>query len=203
MHAYAYAEQIVNHPDATIDAIWDDDVSRGELAAKTYGTTYYGDLDHLLAADIDVVIICSENAHHKSHVIRAAHYKKPMLCEKLIATNIDDVISMIKKCHENGVQLQIAYPVRFIAAIRQANDINAAVNLGEIFALKASNHRMMPGGWYVERNLSGGRSATDHIVHIMDVLRWKFDDEPERFYAEYDTHFQPIDVEDCGSVQVE
>lgn len=203
MHAYAYAEQIVNHPDATIEAIWDDDVSRGELAAKTYGATYYGDLDHLLAADIDAVIICSENAHHKSHVIRAAQYKKPILCEKPIATNIDDAISMIKKCHENGVQLQIAYPVRFIAAIRQAKDIIASGKIGEIFAVNATNHGKMPGGWFVERNLSGGGSATDHIVHIMDVLRWIFDDEAERVYAEYDTHFHPIDVEDCGSVQVE
>jgi predicted dehydrogenase len=61
----------------------------------------------------------------------------------------------------------------------------------------------MPGGWFVEKELSGGGSATDHIVHIMDLLRWILNDEVKNVYAEFDTRFYDIDVEDCGLVMLE
>jgi len=203
MHAYAYADVVKQHPKAELTAVWDGDPSRGEAAAHQYDAYFYSQLDELLASDVDAVIVCSENTNHKKHVLKAAKQKKHILCEKPIATEVDDAIDMIKACAENNVTLQVAYPVRFIPAIQEAKEMIDAGEIGEVIAVNATNHGLMPGRWFVERALSGGGSATDHIVHIMDALRWMFDDEASTVYAEFDTRFYDIDMEDCGSVILE
>lgn len=203
MHAHAYAEYVVKHPEAKLAAIWDADETRGMEAAKQYGATFYANLEAMLQADVDAVIVCSENAHHKEHVVQAANHHKPILCEKPIATEIDDAIEMIQACEQNNVPLQIAYPVRFLPAIQEAKTMIEADEIGEVIAINATNNGKMPGGWFVEKELSGGGSATDHIVHLLDVLRWIFRDEAHRVHAEYDTRFHDINVEDSGIVQIE
>lgn len=202
-HAYAYAEYVENHPDTEFFAVWDADETRGKQAVQTYGGHFYDKLDDLLQSNVDAVIVCSENAKHKEHVVKSANHRKHILCEKPIATEIDEAVEMIRACREKDVILQIAYPVRFLPAVKKAKDMVNAGKIGDIMAVNATNHGQMPGGWFVEKELSGGGSATDHIVHIMDVLRWMFDDEAKSVYAEFDTHFHDIDVEDAGSVMLE
>lgn len=202
MHALAYAQYLVL-PEAELAGIWDADEERGNKMAKEFKSTFYVDLNELLKTDIEAVIICSENAYHKEHVMKAASYKKQILCEKPIATEVEDATAMINACEENGVTLQVAYPVRFAPAIQEMKKIVQSGKLGEIIAVNATNHGQMPGGWFVEKELSGGGSATDHIVHIMDLLRWMLKDEVKNVYAEFDTRFYDIDVEDCGSVMLE
>ena len=203
MHALAYAKYLTEHPEAELTAIWDADSTRGNKMAEQFGSEYYSDLDELLQTDVEAVIICSENVNHKAHVFKAASYKKQILCEKPIATEIEDAKEMIQVCEDHGVILQVAYPVRFVPAIQKVKDLVQAGKIGEVIAVNATNHGQMPGGWFVEKELSGGGSATDHIVHIMDVLRWMLKDEVKNVYAEFDTRFYDIKVEDAGLVTLE
>ena len=48
-----------------------------------------------------------------------------------------------------------------------------------------------------------GGAATDHIVHVMDLVRWMLNDEVKSVYAEMGTRFYDIDVEDCGIVSLD
>lgn len=203
MHANSYANYIVEHPEAELVAIWDADLQRGNAMASQYLTTFYENLDEMLQTDVEAVIVCSENANHREHVLKAASYKKQILCEKPIATTVEDALEMIHACKENEVILQIAYPVRFVPAIQKVKEIIDAGRLGDILAVNATNHGQMPGGWFIEKELSGGGAATDHIVHIMDLLRWILRDEVKNVQAELDTRFYDISVEDCGSVLLE
>ncbi|MGE8081284.1 Gfo/Idh/MocA family protein [Peribacillus loiseleuriae] len=203
MHALSYAKYLVQHPEAELAGIWDDDQQRGNKMAKQFETEFYVDLDELLKTDIEAVIICSENVNHKEHVLKAASYKKQILCEKPIATEVEDAIEMINACCEHDVILQVAYPVRFAPAIQKMKEIIQSGKIGKVIAVNATNHGQMPGGWFIEKELSGGGSATDHIVHIMDLLRWILNDEVKNVYAEFDTRFYDIDVEDCGLVMLE
>lgn len=203
MHANSYANHLRNHPDTQLTAIWDDDPARGQKAAETFGGTYYDDVEQFLKADLDAVVVCSENSKHRDHVVQAARAGKHVLCEKPIATEIQDALEMIAACREHGVILQIAFPVRFASAVKRAREIVQAGDLGDILAIKGTNHGQMPGGWFVEKELSGGGAATDHIVHVMDLIRWMVNDEVKSVHAEMDTRFYDIDVEDCGIVSLE
>ncbi|MFD1173366.1 Gfo/Idh/MocA family protein [Oceanobacillus picturae] len=203
MHANSYATFLMDHPEAEIAAIWDDNVKRGQEMATQFETDFYHDLDELLSTDIDAVMICSENANHKEHVLKAASYKKHILCEKPIATELEDAQEMIRVCDQQGVILQVAYAVRFVPAIQKVKAIIESGGIGDVMAVNATNHGQMPGGWFVEEALSGGGAATDHIVHIMDLLRWMLQDEVKSVYAEFDTLFYDIKVEDAGLVTLE
>lgn len=177
MHALSYAAALHNRTDAELSYIWDEDEVRGKEMADKYNCQYIANLDDFLQTDIEAVVICSENMNHKEHVIKAAKAEKHILCEKPIATEVKDAEAMIKACEEAGVILQIAYPVRFAPVIENIKAMIQQGAIGEVLAINATNHGLMPGGWFIEKELSGGGSATDHIVHIMDVIRWIFEDE--------------------------
>jgi hypothetical protein len=72
MHAHSYALQLNHHPAATLSAIWHADEDQGQEIANRYNTSFYPELADLLQSDLDAVIVCSENAKHKDHVIAAA-----------------------------------------------------------------------------------------------------------------------------------
>ncbi|WP_062105829.1 Gfo/Idh/MocA family protein [Bacillus niameyensis] len=203
MHAVAYANYIIKHPEAELASIWDADENRGQEMAEKFNCQYISDLDAFLATDIDAVVVCSENANHREHVIKAARAKKHVLCEKPIATKVEDAQAMIAACEEEGVLLEIAYPVRFAPGFKQAKELIENGAIGDVVAITGTNHGKMPGGWFIEKELSGGGAATDHIVHIMDIIRWVIKDEVKSIYAEMDTRFYDVDVEDCGIATLE
>lgn len=203
MHALSYATQLTNRSDVELAYIWDEDETRGQEMATKFNCQFIAKLDRFLETDIEAVVICSENSNHKTHVIQSAKAKKHILCEKPIATEVADAEAMIKVCEEAGVILQIAYPVRFSPVMEKVKAMVQEGAIGEVLAINATNHGLMPGGWFIEKELSGGGSATDHIVHIMDLIRWIFEEEVKSVYAELDTRFYEIDVEDCGMVSLE
>ncbi|TWD96541.1 putative dehydrogenase [Neobacillus bataviensis] len=203
MHAFSYAKHLLEFPEVEIAAIWDEDRELGTEMAKNFTCLYISDLDQLLDSDIDAVVVCSENGKHKDHVIAAARAGKHILCEKPIATEVEDAKAMIDACEEFGVILQVAYPVRFAPAIQRVREYIRSGTIGEVVAINGTNHGQMPGGWFIEKELSGGGAATDHIVHVMDLIRWILNDEVKNVYAEFDTRFYSIDVEDCGMVTLE
>ncbi|MDF2679509.1 MAG: gfo/Idh/MocA family oxidoreductase [Brevibacillus sp.] len=203
MHAHSYATYLQKHPDVQFTAIWDADEERGKRMAASYQAEYFQDLGAFLQTDIAAVIICSENARHKEHVIASAKAKKQILCEKPIATEVKDAQEMIRTCKEEGVILQIAYPVRFAPVMEKVKQLIDSKAIGEVLAINGTNHGQMPGGWFIDKALSGGGAATDHIVHLMDLVRWMLQDEVKSVYAELDTRFYEIDVEDCGMVSLE
>ncbi|MFC0470399.1 Gfo/Idh/MocA family protein [Halalkalibacter kiskunsagensis] len=203
MHALSYARCLLKHPQAELVSIWDNNQDRGNKMAREFTCDYYDDLDLFLKSNVEAVIVCSENANHKEHVLSAARAKKHILCEKPIATEINDAKEMIQTCEQEGIMFQIAFPVRFSPAILEAYEIITSGAIGEVMAINATNHGQMPGGWFIEKELSGGGAATDHIVHLMDVIRWFLKDEVKNVYAELDTRFYDIEVEDCGMVSIE
>ncbi|MBO1514852.1 Gfo/Idh/MocA family protein [Metabacillus bambusae] len=203
MHAFSYAKHLQADPEVEITAIWDEDEERGSKMAKTFNCQYVENLDRLLELDLQAVVVCSENKKHKEHVIAAARAGKHILCEKPIATEVEDAKEMIDVCRLSGVILQVAYPVRFAPAIQRVRELIGSGAIGEVVAINGTNHGQMPGGWFIEKELSGGGAATDHIVHVMDLIRWILNDEVKNVYAELDTRFYSIDVEDCGIVTLE
>ncbi len=198
-HAIGYAGCVNAIPDAELVAITDDDSERGRWAAEQFGTTFEPDLDTLLARDdVDAVIICSENAHHARLTIAAAEAGKHVLCEKPLATTIEDGQAMIDVCARHGVKLQTAFPVRFNAATMALRDAVRSGQIGTPLAVNARNPGTCPMSWFVEPELAGGGAVIDHTVHVVDVLRWMFDAEFTDVYAEIDTRIYDIPADDTG-----
>ncbi|WP_312096509.1 Gfo/Idh/MocA family oxidoreductase [Niallia sp.] len=202
-HAYSYAEAFKKMDEVELVGIADDNEERGVDAAMKYNTNYYPNYEDLLDQDIEAVIITSENYKHHEHVLAAAKKGKHILCEKPIATNKKDAVEMIEVCKENNVFLQIAFPVRFSTPVAKAKQIIEDGELGSIIAIKGTNRGTNPGGWFVEKEKSGGGAVMDHTVHLVDIMRWYMGSDVKEVYAELDNLISDIAIDDCGIVTME
>ena len=203
MHAYSYASCLKELEDVELVGIADDDQKRGKEAAEKYGTKYYKSYEQLLKENLDGVIICSENSRHRQLTEMAAEKGVHVLCEKPIATTVEDAQAMIQICRQKGVKLGIAFPCRFSPAMRRAKEMIDRGRIGEILAIMGTNHGRMPGGWFIDRRLAGGGAVMDHTVHVVDLMRWILKDEVKTVYAEVGTLLHNIDIDDCGLLTME
>lgn len=152
-------------------------------------------------SSIDAVIICSSNIDHKPIALECAKHGKHILCEKPLAITVEDSQDIIDAAKENGVTLMTAFPVRFSPSVWKAKELINSGDIGRVLGASTSNHGSMPGGWFVEKDKSGGGAVIDHTVHVVDALRWVFDDEVESVYAEYDKLLHDeLNVEDVGQL---
>ncbi len=203
MHAFSYAAAFENLDTAELVAVADPDTER---LAKVRGDfpfipAFYADYQALLEhSEVDAVIIATPNSDHKDVALLAAKHGKHILCEKPLATNLEDCETIIKAAQSAGVKLMTAFPVRFSPAAIAARRMVQEGELGKVLGICSSNHGTMPGGWFVQKEKSGGGAVIDHTVHVVDALRWILDDEVAAVYAEYGTRLHELDVEDVGQL---
>ena len=199
LHAYGYAGVLSQLPGVELVVIADDNVERGQAAAKQYGTAWVADYrEAVLRDDVDAVVICSENIYHKPMTIAAAEAGKHVLCEKPLATTMEDAQAMVDACEKNNVKLQTAFPVRFNSSIVALREAIRSGTIGETLTILARNPGTCPGSWFVDPELSGGGAVIDHTVHVVDALRWIYDAEFTEVYAEIDTRMNDIKGDDTG-----
>lgn len=203
IHATSYANAIQKIPNVELVAIYDTDITRGQQASEQFGVPFYSDVTSFLQQPIEVVLVCSENSLHKEMVIAAAHAKKHILCEKPIATTIEDAKEMINVCEQQGVELSIAYPVRYSLPIRKLKaEIDAGL-LGEIIAIRSTNRGQNPGGWFIDPKFAGGGAVLDHTVHMVDIMRWYMNSEVVAVDAFADQYFTDLQLDDAGIMTLE
>ena len=200
VHAASYAERLKQIDGVDFAGVWDDDQARGQAFASRFGTRFFPAPEALLAEQLDGVIICAENARHRPLTELAAPATRYILCEKPIATMLEDAQAMLDVCAAHDARLQIAFPVRFVPAVQQLKQLLDQQALGRIYSLKTTNHGTMPGGWFTDPALSGGGAVLDHTVHVVDLLRWFWGAEVTEVYAEigYGLLHEGVTIDDAG-----
>ncbi|MFB4349663.1 Gfo/Idh/MocA family protein [Microbacterium sp. CR_7] len=169
LQAMPGVELIATDPDGASPP---DDALRGADLAAELGVSYVDDYDAAFAWKPDAVVIAAENSRHRELVERAASAGAHVLCEKPLATTVDDAVAMQRACDEAGVILMVAYPVRFSPVVRDALAELRAGRLGRILSVTGVNNGKLPGdrAWFTDPDLAGGGALVDHVVHCADLL---------------------------------
>ncbi|GAB2567289.1 Gfo/Idh/MocA family protein [Gracilibacillus alcaliphilus] len=202
-HANGYANALKQIDGVELYGIADEEEERGRQAADRFGSIYFADYQDLLKEPIDAVVVTSENQKHLEHVKAAAEHGKHILCEKPLSSNVQDAEEMIRVCKEKGVILQTAFPVRFNTPIQHAKKVIDSGELGNIVAIKGTNRGTNPGGWFVQKEKSGGGAVIDHTVHVVDIIRWFTKAEIVEVYAEIDDKLSDYEIDDTGLLTME
>ncbi len=199
-HAHSYATCLHTMAGVELVGVADENSTRGRAFAERFDIRSFDSTEALLTEGLDGVIICSANRHHQPLTELAARHTRHILCEKPIATTLDDAEAMIDACARTGAKLQIAFPVRFAPPVQRLRALLQSGALGTIYSLKTTNHGQLPGGWFVDRELAGGGAVIDHTVHVIDLLRWFFNAEISEVYAEIGVGLlhDGLDIDDAG-----
>ncbi|MCL2515442.1 MAG: Gfo/Idh/MocA family oxidoreductase [Microbacteriaceae bacterium] len=173
-HALSYARILQRDPSVDLIAT-DPDGSgpdRGRGAADELGVAYVDSYDDAFAWGPDAVVVTTENSGHLALVERAVQAGIHVLCEKPLATRLEDGTRMVAAAADAGVRFMTAYPVRFAAAFAELRRRVADGELGRVLAVHGANNGKMPGGdsWFTDPELAGGGSLVDHVVHCADLF---------------------------------
>ena len=185
VHAGAYVPLLAAMPGVDLAGIWDADPSRASSAAAGAGTTGFDSVGALLR-EVDGVVITAPNAEHRALVEEAASAGVHVLCEKPLATTVDDARAIVDACERAGVLLMTAFPSRWNPALRSLRSTIEAGGLGDVVCMEGVNTGAMPdlhAAWFVDPARSGGGAVTDHVVHLADLYRWMLGAEVVEVYA--------------------
>ena len=150
---------------------------RAQNYAKDYNIpNAYGSIDELLENEptLDAVSVCTWNNGHYECTMKALKAKKHVLCEKPMAMNATQAIEMMEEAKKQGKVLQVGFVKRFAKTTRVFQDFLETDTLGDIYLTKAIYTRRVgnPGGWFADKERSGGGPLIDLGVHVIDLSRY-------------------------------
>ena len=203
MHAASYAAALAAHPGAELVGIADANAERGRRQAAAFEAQFFDSEAALLDQKLDGVIVTSENVYHRRLVEMAAGAGvKAILCEKPLATTLEDAQAMIDVCRTAGGKLATAFPCRYSPEYQRLREQVQAGAIGKVLAIRGTNHGKMPGGWFIDTPLSGGGAVIDHTVHVADLNRHLLGRDAVEVYAEIGHGFYHQAWEDTGFLSI-
>jgi predicted dehydrogenase len=177
-------EVVASDPDWT-SAAPSEAGSRGPGVAKQLGVRYLDTYEEVFGWGPHAVVVCSENARHRELVEQAAAAGAHILCEKPLATTVADAQAMHAATEAAGVNLMVAFPVRFSPSFEALRARVRAGQLGDILGIVGTNNGMLPldRAWFIDPDLSGGGSLVDHVVHCADMIDCLVGEQAASVYA--------------------
>jgi predicted dehydrogenase len=205
-HGEAYIQNLRKIPQVELAGVADEDSNRGEKIAKQNGARFYRSYEELITSGLDGVVVCTENSQHRAIVELAAGAGVHILCEKPLATTVEDARSMVDVCQRAGVLLMTAFPMRFSTPLVEVKKSLDAGNFGEIYCFNATNQGELPSvhrQWFVDQELAGGGAVMDHTVHLVDIMRWYLGKEVCEVYAQTNRIFHKDEVQvETGALEL-
>ena len=207
-HAWAYARALSESPQARLVGMHDPEPEHTRWIRRDFGVPEFSDPRQLLASpEVEAVVICSANADHRRDVELAASLGRHVLCEKPIATTLDDARVMVESCARSGVQLHVAFPSRFLPMVQRARAAVLDGVLGGLVGMVGGNRGRPPlpptyPDWITDPVAAGGGALLDHSVHVADVMRHVSGLEVCQVFAEAGALLWGLDVEDVALVSL-
>ncbi|CAJ2234919.1 Gfo/Idh/MocA family protein [Companilactobacillus paralimentarius] len=162
-----------------IAGYFDFNKERAQAIAKQYGGKVYDSVEEMLDdPDIDAVSVCVTNSAHASVSIQALNAGKDVLCEKPMATSLEDSEEMVSVAKKNHKILMIDQNQRFAKAHVRAKELLTSGVIGNVLTFKSTFGHGGPETWSVD----GGANT------------WFFDKTKSKYGAIFDLGVHKIDL---------
>jgi len=171
-----------------LSAICTRSVSNLNRKAKLWSVskTYLNYEEMFLDPDIDAVVIITPNKFHAPMTITALNAGKHVFCEKPPAINAAEAKEMMECANSNRKVLMYGFMFRFSRKYNFVKELREKGMFGEIYFVKAGVVRRSgcPGGWFANKEMSGGGPLIDIGSHIIDLSVYLMGDyEPVSVFA--------------------
>jgi predicted dehydrogenase len=180
-HARVYSR----YPGAELIAVCDQNEARAREVAERYGArTFYTDYTQLLAdPEIKAVSIATPDFAHAEIALAAAQSGKHILCEKPLATTVEEAEAIIAAANDAGVKLMVDFHNRtnppFVAARDSVRD--GVIGTPSYAYIRLSNTTFVP----LEMLSWADKSSALWFLgsHAVDIMRFILDDTVVRVQA--------------------
>lgn len=192
-HIPEYAE----NPDAKLVGFYDINQQRAEELAKKYGAKAYASIEDLLANEnIDAVSICVANHAHAEVTIKALEAGKDVLCEKPMATTMEDCEAMVATAKKTGKKLMIGQNQRLAKAHAKAKKLIDEGWIGNVLTFRTTfghggpeTWSVDPGKntWFFDKTKAAMGAMADLGIHKTDLIQFLLGQKVVKVSAEVTT----------------
>ena len=169
-----------------IVAVASRDVERARSFAQDMGVPRVHDTYDALLADagIDAVYNPLANTLHAAWSIRALDAGKHVLCEKPLATSVDEAQRMFEAARRNGVHLVEGYPYRAQPQTIKVRELLAQGAIGRVHTVHASFGFPLSDATNIRLNADlGGGALMDAGSYPVSFVRMVAGERPHRVQA--------------------
>lgn len=146
-----------------------------EFAARHGIPEVANTLSEAVADGVDAIYVSSKNDRHAGDVLAAAAAGRHVLCEKPLATGVEDAVSMVSACKKAGVVLATNHHLRNAALVGEVSRIVCGGGVGEVLAARVGHAIALPErlrSWRVRGDSLGSGVVFDIAVHDVDTVRF-------------------------------
>lgn len=163
------------------------------------GAKTYSDYRKLLAEqkDLDAVVVITPSFLHADPTVAAFQRGLPVLCEKPMATTVEDANRMIEASRKAGKLLYIGFQKRLVPLTSKMKELVAAGEIGKLVFVSGNLFRgdWNPRSWKYTNPRTGvatnwryltyteGSALLEDGVHEIDSLNWMINDRVVRVMA--------------------
>jgi predicted dehydrogenase len=172
-------------PGVEVSAVVSANEQTREKARQEFGIRLaFSDYKDVLARnDIDLVSICTPDRLHAEQALFALESGKHVLCEKPLATNLEETALLVQKVKETGLKFMVGHNYRFVPHFSQMKQLVESGVLGDLFYGESSYVQDL---YFMEKlgaNYWRLKDPQDFYlggaVHNVDLLRWMIGDIEE------------------------
>lgn len=172
-------ESVIQHlqecPQVSAIAAYDIAAERVREVQAQYGVAGHTDLSALLAdPELKLVFVTAANHAHKDLAVQALEAGKAVMCEKPIATTLEDARLMVETAERLGSYFQIGFELRYSLLYTKVKEWVDAGLLGQVVSthcLYCSSARLK-SCWHNRRDLVGKSYFAERVSHYVDLCRW-------------------------------
>ena len=177
-HIPEYEENV----NAQLYGFYDINTDRAKELAEKYNGKAYESYESLLNdPEIEAVSVCAANSVHAEITIAALKAGKHVLCEKPMATTLEECEEMVKAAQENGKYLMIDQNQRLAKAHVEAKKMIDDGLIGDIVTFRTTfghggpeTWSIDPGKntWFFDRKKAAMGAMADLGIHKTDLIQF-------------------------------
>ena len=134
--------------------------------------------DTVNRSDIDIVDICTPNNAHAEIAIEALRAGKHVICEKPLASTLEESVAMVEAAEASGTTTMVAFNYRRTPAVALAKKFIEEGKIGDVINFRGTylqDWSADPNGplsWRFQKSIAGSGAVGDIGTHVVDMAHY-------------------------------
>jgi UDP-N-acetyl-2-amino-2-deoxyglucuronate dehydrogenase len=192
------------NPGLTLVAVCDDIPERARVAGEKLSVPAFTSYSAMLKeTEADAVVICTPSGLHARHGMMAAERGLHVICEKPMATRLEEADALVRTCDDAEVHLFVVKQNRLNPGVQLLKKAIEQGRFGRVYMASARVFWNRPQHYYDQAPWRGtwefdGGAFMNQASHYVDLIQWLMG-PVESVTAKTATLARRIESEDTGA----